>query len=194
MFHAISEHCTSIDDLHIGTQRSRALMVLFQPSSGVIDHIDRLAPRLTCLKRNCEPYVSDRNHDTDAAASRLATLMSNAKSLRVLYLSSSIGIDERSSRCILQGRQAWPHFSLLDLGHMRTTQETLAAIIGAQRDTLVGIGTPKHMDVGVRLMGEFGREYRPISGAPKGHVQRAVIRRFAHVRRASHKGSLYENR
>ena len=136
LFHAISEQCSTIDELHIGTQESRAPMVLFQPSSGFIDHIDRLAPRLTCLKLDCEPYVSERNHDTDAAASRLANSMSNAKSLRALSLSSSIGIDERSPRCILRGRQAWTHLSLLDLGHMRTTQETLAAIIGAQRDTL----------------------------------------------------------
>ena len=111
-------------------------MVPFQSSSGIIDHIDRLAPQLTCLKLDCKPYASDRDQDVHAAASRLAALTSNAKSLRALFWSSSINIDEQHSRGILQGWQAWPHLSLLDLEYIRTTQDSLAAIIGAQKDTL----------------------------------------------------------
>ena len=61
-------------------------MILFQPSSGGIDHVDRLAPRLTCLKLESEPYASERNHDTDAAASRLAILMLNTNSLRAVLV------------------------------------------------------------------------------------------------------------
>ena len=75
-------------------------MALFQPLSGIIDHIDRLAPRLTCLKIDFEPYESVKDRDFDAAASRSANLMQNAKELRAF--SSSIYIDEQQFRRILQ--------------------------------------------------------------------------------------------
>ena len=139
LFHAFSEHCTSIHELHIGTQRSKAPMVLFQPSGGIIDiidHIDRLAPQLTCLKLDCRPFRGDRSQDVDAAASRLAVLMSNAKALRALSLSGSERVIEQTSRGFLQGWQAWPRLSLLHLGHITTTQDILSAIIRAQKDTL----------------------------------------------------------
>ena len=39
-----------IDELRTGTQITMASMAPFQPLGGIIDHIDRLVTRLTCLK------------------------------------------------------------------------------------------------------------------------------------------------
>lgn len=135
LFQAFSEHCTSLHELQIGTQRSKAPMVLFQPSGGIIDYFDRLAPQLTCLILSCAPYRSDKIQDIEAAASCLAVLKSNAKSLRALSLSSNGEFTEQASRGIFHGWQAWPRLLLLDLGHIRTIRDNLSAI-GAQKDTL----------------------------------------------------------
>lgn len=139
LFHAFSIHCHKLDKLHFGTQRSLSPMVLFQPSSGIVDRIDRLAPRLRCLKIDCKPYVSDKKQDVDVAASCLTNFMQNAKELRALSLSSSKEFVEHHAREILQGCRVWPHLSLLDLGSVKMLQDWLAAIIGAQKDTCLKI-------------------------------------------------------
>ena len=134
LFSAFSEHCHQIGEFHIGTQNSPAPMVLFHPSSGTIDHIDRLAPQLTSLKLDCKPYRSDEAQDVDAAVSRLIDLIHNAKEIKAL--SSCINIDKQHSLQIIQGWRDGLHLSLLDLGNFRATQDSLTAIIKTQKDTL----------------------------------------------------------
>ena len=134
LFLAVSERCHNVDELHIGTEKSMAPMIFFHPSNGIIDHIDRLAPRLACLKLASKQYETDGREDIDVAVSRLANLLQQAKQLRTLSL--SMNTDERQSRHIFHGWVARSHLSRLDLGHFRTSQDDLAASIVSQKDSL----------------------------------------------------------
>lgn len=92
---ALLVYCHKIDQLHVGTQESMGPMKLLKPSSGIIDHMDRLAPQVTSLKLDCKPYRSDKREDIDAAAPRLADFLLKAKELRAL--SGSINIDKHQT-------------------------------------------------------------------------------------------------
>ena len=138
LFAAVSERCHNIDELHIGTENSLVPMNFFHPSSGIINHIDRLAPRLTCLKLASKQYETDISEDIDVALSRLTNLMQQAKSLRTLSL--SMNTNEQQSRRIFHGWGTWSHLSLLDLGHFRPSQDDLAAAIVSQKDSLTELG------------------------------------------------------
>ena len=132
LFAAVSERCHNIDELHIGTESSLVPMNLFHPSSGIINHIDQLAPRLTCLKLASKQYETDE--DVDVALSRLTNLMQQAKQLRTLSI--SMNTNEQQSRRIFHGWGTWSHLSLLDLGHFKPSQDDLAAAIVSQKDSL----------------------------------------------------------
>ena len=138
LFTAVSERCHNIDELHIGTENSLAPMNLFHPSSGIINHIDRLASRLACLKLASRQYETDIREDIDVVLSRLTNLMQQAKQLRTLSL--SMNTDEQQSRRIFHGWGTWSHLSLLDLGHFRASQDDLAAAIVSQKDSLTELG------------------------------------------------------
>ena len=138
LFTAVSERCHNIDELHIGTENSLVPMNLFHPSSGIINHIDRLAPRLACLKLASRQYETDMREDIDVALSRLTNLMQQAKQLRTLSL--SMNTNEQQSRRIFHGWGTWSHLSLLDLGHFRAFQDDLAAAIVSQKDSLIELG------------------------------------------------------
>lgn len=111
-----------------------APMMLFHPSNGMISHVDRLAPRLACLKLVFKQYETNAEEDIDTAVSRLAGLIQQAKLLRTLSL--SINAEEEQSRRIFHGWGAGSHLSLLDLGHLTISQYDLTAIIVSQRDSL----------------------------------------------------------
>ena len=134
LFAAVSERCHNIHELHIGTENSMTPMILFHPSNGIVNHIDRLAPRLTCLKLASKLYETDARDDIDVVVSRLATLMQQAKQLRTLSL--SMNTNEQQSSRIFHGWGTWPHLSLLDLGHFSASQDDLAAAILSQKDSL----------------------------------------------------------
>ena len=138
LFTAVSERCHNIDELHIGTENSLVPMNLFHPSSGIINHIDRLAPRLACLKLASKQYETDIREDIDVALSRLTNVMRQAKQLRTLSL--SMNTNEQQSRRIFHGWGTWSHLSLLDLGHFRAFQDDLAAAIVSQKDSLIELG------------------------------------------------------
>ena len=138
LFTAVSERCHNIEELHIGTENSLVPMNFFHPSSGIINHIDRLAPRLTCLKLASTQYKFDIKEDIDVALSRLTNVMQQAKQLRILSL--SMNTDEQQSRRIFHGWGTWPHLLLLDLGHFEAFQDDLAAAIVAQKDSLTELG------------------------------------------------------
>lgn len=138
LFTAVSERCHNIDELHIGTENSLVPMNLFHPSNGIINHIDRLAPRLACLKLASKQYETDIREDIGVALSRLTNLMQQAKQLRTLSL--SINTDEQQSRRIFDGWGTWSHLSLLDLGHFRTFEDDLAAAVVSQKDSLTELG------------------------------------------------------
>ena len=138
LFTAVSERCHNIDELHMGTENSLVPMNLFHPSSGIINHIDRLAPRLACLKLASRQYETDIREDIDVALSRLTNLMQQAKQLRTLSL--SMNTNEQQSRRIFHGWGTWSHLSLLDLGHFRAFQDDLVAAIVSQKDSLTELG------------------------------------------------------
>ena len=143
LFTAVSERCHNIDELHIGTENSLVPMTLFHPSSGIINHIDRLAPRLTCLKLASMQYKTDTKEDIDVALSRLTNLMQLAKQLRTLSL--SMNTNEQQSRRIFHGWGTWSHLSLLDLGHFIVFQDDLAAAIVSQKNSLTELGIRRIM-------------------------------------------------
>ena len=138
LFTAVLERGHNIDELHIGTENSSVPMNLFHPSSGISNHIDRLAPRLSCLKLASMQYTTDIRGDIDVALSRLTNLMQQAKQLRTLSL--SMNTDEQQSRRIFHGWGTWSHLSLLDLGHFRVFEDDLAAVIVSQKDSLTELG------------------------------------------------------
>ncbi|KAM0797705.1 hypothetical protein BDR22DRAFT_430195 [Usnea florida] len=138
LFTAVLERRHNIDELHIGTENSLVPMNLFHPSSGIVNHIDRLAPRLACLKLASMQYQTDIREDIDVALSRLTNLMQQAKQLRTLSL--SMNTDEQQSRRIFHGWGTWFQLSLLDLGHFRVFEEDLAAAIVSQKDSLTELG------------------------------------------------------
>ena len=138
LFTAVSERCHDIDELHIGTENSLIPMNLFHPSSGIINHIDRLAHRLACLKLASRQHKTDIREDIDVALSRLTNLMQQAKQLRTLSL--SLNTDEQQSRRIFHAWGTWSHLSLLDLGHFRAFQDDLGAAIISQKDSLTELG------------------------------------------------------
>ena len=138
LFTAVSERCHNIDELHIGTENSLVPMNLFHPSSGIINHIDRLAPRLACLKLASRQHETDIREDIDVVLSRLTNIMQQAKQLRTLSL--SMNTNEQQSRRIFHGWGTWSHLSLLDLGHFRAFQDDLAAAIVSQKDSLTELG------------------------------------------------------
>ena len=159
LFTSISERCHNIDELHIGTENSLVPMSFFHPSSGIINHIDRLAPRLACLKLASVQYETDIREDIDVALSRLTNLMQQAKQLRTLSL--SMNTDEQQSLRIFHGWGTWSHLSLLDLGHFRAFQDDLAAAIMSQKDSLTELGI-RRIELGKpglweRLGDEIGR-------------------------------------
>ena len=138
LFTAVSERCHNIDELYFGTENSLFPMNLFHPSNGIINHIDRLAPRLTCLKLASKQYKTDTGEDIDVALSRLTNVMQQAKQLRTLSL--SMNTNEQQSRRIFHSWGTWSHLTLLDLGHFRASQDNLAAAIVSQKDSLTELG------------------------------------------------------
>ena len=159
LFTAVSERCHNIDELHIGTENSMVPMYLFHPSSGIINHIDRLAPQLSCLKLAFSQYETDTREDIDVTLSRFTNLMQQAKQLRTLSL--SMDTDELQSHRIFHGWSTWSHLSLLDLGHFSAFQDDLAAAIVSQKDSLTELGI-RHIELkepGLweRLGDEIGR-------------------------------------
>ena len=138
LFTAVSERCHNINELHIGTENSMVPMNFFHPSSGIINHIDRLAPRFACFKLASMQYRTDKREDIDVALSRLTNFMQQAKHLRTLSL--SMNTDEQQSRRIFDGWDTRSHLSLLDLGHFRASQDDLVAAIVSQKDSLTELG------------------------------------------------------
>ena len=162
LFAAVSQCCHNIDELHIGTENSMAPMILFHPSNGIVNHIDRLAPRLTCLKLASKHYETDARDDIDVVVSRLANLMQQVKSLRTLSL--SMNTNEQQSSRIFHGWGTWPHLSLLDLGHFSASQDDLAAAILSQKDSLTELAIRcidiEEQDLWQRLGDEIGQGLR----------------------------------
>ena len=138
LFTAVSERCHNIDELHIGTENSLVPMNLFHPSCDIINHIDRLAPRLACLKLASTQYKTDIEEDIDVALSRLTNLIQQAKQLQALSL--NMNINEQQSRRIFHSWGTWSHLSLLDLGDFKASQDDLVAAIVSQKDSLTELG------------------------------------------------------
>ena len=134
LFLAVSECCYNIDELHIGNEGSVFPTILFHPSHGIINHIDRLSPRLTYLELASRQYYSQPREDIDVADLRLANLMQQAKQLRSLSLSAYP--NKVQSHHVFDGWGDWFHLSLLDLGCLEISQDDLAAIIVSQKDSL----------------------------------------------------------
>lgn len=126
---ALSEHCQSLEQLHIGSRFWSAPMIIFEMDEDAVNDACTVAKRLTHLKMSLHMPTSDSIGDIEKQYDCISKSLSAAKELRCLAMTGRLDSE------FLQD-MFWPHLEKLDLEDLGLDAMELKAITQTHKGTL----------------------------------------------------------